>query len=582
MQTNKKTSVFSAKRLVSILLILSIFCSVSAFSVPATALDESWQIVIQNDTKWTGAANTYGTGTLRATGCGIFSLVNAVGYLTGNAMDVNEVAAWAYSIGAYNAGGADGTYRYELYPYVEAKYGERYGFTCNTNGTQGWWASVKSSVLINHLNSGGVAVAHVKGHFIAIVDYDASTSKYHVLDSYPTTARGSYPGDVWLTATHLTTNSSMTVDWFCLLSEAQTNKVKAPTITANTVVNHGASLAVSWGAVTNATSYSYKAEVYNGEMSATTPTTVVSSSTTGTSVTIPAQSSGKYMKVTVTAVGPENTASSSTTVMMGPWVGSYPTDVEYIPVVDVNGSVSASSSTIWTATKGSSFAMAWWRAFVCTPNSDGTYTVSTIYENGATKSVSVTGNQALFVIHSGYTNYSYAANIVVGDKLTFVGIYLDKATVRGTGYVLVNGGVPIGPSSLTAKNDSGLVYKSSYVSCETDEVEVADYIAKFNEDSKFISIKDQKGAVVSSGPVCTGFTVNLIVNNEVKESYTCVINGDINGDGSVTTADYMSMKSHIMSKIEVAGAYAEASDVDTSETIDTTDLMLLKMRLLKI
>jgi len=152
------------KRLLGLLLALAMVCSALVISaVPASAVTPL-PIVIQNDVKWTGAANTYGTGTLRATGCGIFSLVNCVGYLTGKAMDVNEVAAWAYSIGAYNAGGADGTYRYELYPYVEARYGKKYGFTMNCNGTQGWWQGASSSVLINHLKSGGVAIGHVPGH----------------------------------------------------------------------------------------------------------------------------------------------------------------------------------------------------------------------------------------------------------------------------------------------------------------------------------------------------------------------------------------------------------------------------------
>lgn len=571
----KISKLFSLKRAISFMLLLSVICSFTLSAIPASALHEEWVMVVQNDSKWTGAANTYGTGTLRATGCGIFSLVNAVGFLTGNAMNVNEVAAWAYSIGAYNKGGADGTYRYELYPYVEAKFGERYGFTMNCNGTQGWWASVKSSVLINHLNSGGVAVAHVPGHFIAIVDYNASTNKYHVLDSYPTNARQSYPGDVWLTQSHLTTVSAMTVDWFCLLSEAQTNKVKAPTISSESVVAHNANLSVSWGAVTNATSYNYKAEVYQGETSATTGTVIASGTTTSTSFTVPAQASGKYIKVTVTAVGPENTAAASKTVMLGPWIGSYPTNVEYIPVADINGSVTASSSSLWTAAKGTSFGMTWWRAFLCSPNADGTYTVNTIYENGVEKSVPVSGNQVLWVIHSGYQNYSYAAKIVNGDKLTFVGAYLDNATIRGNGYVLVNGGVPIGPDSLTIK-DSTLSYKDTYIKGTLAGTTKENLVAKFNESAEFIVVKDMNGNQVSTGVVATGYTVNLIVNSEVRASYTIVVDGDVSCDGIVSTADMLAVRRVISGSGIFEGVYKLAADTDGSDNVSTTDFAIIR------
>lgn len=219
--------------------------------------------------------------------------------------------------------------------------------------------------------------------------------------------------------------------------------VVAPSISAASVVAHNATLSVSWGAVTNATSYKYSVTTYEGEPSATSAKTVVgTTSTTGTSFTVPAQSSGKYMKVHVTAVGPNNSASATKTVLMGPYE-AYPKTVQYIPVADINGSTSASNSTIWTSSKGSTFSAVYWRAFLCSPNSDGTYTVKTIYEYNTSKSATVSGTNILFAIHSSYANYSYATEIVVGDKLSLCGIYLDSNTIRGSGYILVNGGKPL-------------------------------------------------------------------------------------------------------------------------------------------
>lgn len=175
----------------------------------------------QYDAKW---KNYYiGGRSMYQTACGIFSIVNSVGWLTGKSMDVMEVGRWAYSIKAFNYS-SGGTTRSLLYPKLQAKYGATYGFTVDCNGSEGYWAGASSTRLKNHLANGGVAIAHVKGHFIAVVDYDPSTNKFRVFDSAPSSARGSNVygeyglGDVWLTQNFLQTATKMTIDWYCLLS----------------------------------------------------------------------------------------------------------------------------------------------------------------------------------------------------------------------------------------------------------------------------------------------------------------------------------------------------------------------------
>jgi len=651
------------KRFLGLLLALTMALSAFVFTaLPASAVTPL-PIVIQNDVKWTGAANTYGTGTLRATGCGIFSLVNCVGYLTGKAMDVNEVAAWAYSIGAYNAGGADGTYRYELYPYVEARYGKKYGFTMNCNGTQGWWQGAGSSVLINHLKSGGVAIGHVPGHFIAIVGYNAnSTYAYHLYDSYPTTSRGTGNGDCWVSLSHLSNGGALHLDWFCLMSPA----LSAPDIKSADSVNYNTALSVSWDAISDATSYDYKAELYNGEPSAVSAaSTIVSSNTTGTSFTVPAQASGKYIKLTVTAKSSSGNYDSTKLVRLGNAV-TFPNLMEYVPINDVNGSESVSNSTIWTSSIGKSFGMTWWRAFLCSPNADGTYTVKTIYENGVARSVSVTGTNILVAVHSGYTGYEGCTGIVVGDKLTLNGIYLDSGVVNGDGHILVNGGKSLAVTapviSAPAELKHGETATVSWAACTnatsynyklmngtlvveqatgvTDlsftipaqaggtelKVEVtavgekdsktstktialkpaapddintndngiekddankaflgftlnttaAEAIAKFN-DSEYLVVRNADGnTVAASAAIGTGYTVNVVVNGTVTVSYDLVVSGDINGDTTVSSADYIMQKQIISGKVTVKGAFALAVDYNKDKIDSAADYISLR------
>ncbi len=211
------------KRIVSVLLVTAMLFSVFAVTTLESSAIAPLPHRVQFDEPW--GSVTVGYGTISATGCGILSLVNAVGYLTGKEMDIVETAQWAYSVKGFNSiEGNLGTYRLTLYPKVEAKYGEEYGFTvdCNTNDS-GWWLGASSTVLKNHLANGGAAIGNIPGHFIAIVDYNPSTNMFHVLDSAPTSDRGTAEnrGDVWLSESHMSTGNYK-LSWFCLLSAVGT------------------------------------------------------------------------------------------------------------------------------------------------------------------------------------------------------------------------------------------------------------------------------------------------------------------------------------------------------------------------
>ena len=206
------------KRLLAILLCVALMCGVMPLSLASAATVIPRSVQIQWRDEWLD--DYYGTtyrGNLYDTGCGIFSTVNAVGYLTGNEMSITEVAQWAYDIKALNyyAGGVDRTI---MYPKLEEKFGADYGFKVVNSGT---WSKVDST-LKNHLLNGGVSIAHVSGHFIAIVGYDASTGYFHVYDSAPSTARGTGNGDAWVSESWITTSTYFTVDWYSLLSRTGT------------------------------------------------------------------------------------------------------------------------------------------------------------------------------------------------------------------------------------------------------------------------------------------------------------------------------------------------------------------------
>ncbi len=146
--------------------------------------------ILQIHSSWSD--KIYGKMTLGDSGCGVVSIVNAVYNLNGKFIDPREIADWAYKNKYYNRGG-DGGAMLELVPQVCKKFGDKYGFRLVATYTN--YGTLKSSssarkALIKHIENGGVAVAHVYYHYLAIVDYDANTGKFLVFDSYP----GSYYG----------------------------------------------------------------------------------------------------------------------------------------------------------------------------------------------------------------------------------------------------------------------------------------------------------------------------------------------------------------------------------------------------
>ncbi len=204
----------------------------------------------QRDNEW--AWNVFGTGTVYDTACGILSTCNAINYMTGAFPDhataksfILDWAGYAYQIGAYNPGGNDGGWRYKLFgteisnpPPLQTRYGTKYNFTMPITWTENWnsgnyyngyyynnvYVNTQTS-LKNYLANGAVAIAHVPGHFICLADYDPSTDKFLVLDSYDYwTRENTYcDGVEWVTAAKLSGGlPALTVGGYCVLKPTVT------------------------------------------------------------------------------------------------------------------------------------------------------------------------------------------------------------------------------------------------------------------------------------------------------------------------------------------------------------------------
>lgn len=157
-------------------------------------------------TKWAQSGNS-----LYASGCMLFSFGNAIHSLTGQVVNIPDLASWACANGSWRPG-AGGGYREAFYNQIESAYGRVYQFSI----TGRYYGNVENSRLTEHLLNGGVATIHVPGHFMAITDYNPVNQTYRVIESAVSASRG-LPASSWVSASKLEAGQTK-VDWFCLLS----------------------------------------------------------------------------------------------------------------------------------------------------------------------------------------------------------------------------------------------------------------------------------------------------------------------------------------------------------------------------
>ena len=75
----------------------------------------------------------------------------------------------------------------------------------------------------------------------------------------------------------------------------------------------------------------------------------------------------------------------------------------------------------------------------------------------------------------------------------------------------------------------------------------------------------------------TGSKIKFIKDGNVLKEYTVIILGDVNGDGKITSKDYMMVKNHIMDKNKVLqGVQSVAADPNKDNKITSKDYMIIK------
>ena len=563
------------KKALSFVLAVALVAMIIPFSAAkAETNDKDYSsCMIQHENRW--LKYSFNGGTLPATGCGIFALVNCVGYLTGRTMDVVEVATWAHNIGAFNVYGADGTYCLELYPKVEGKYGEQYGITvdCGTDGN-GYWEDSSSSRLKNHVSNGGVAIAHVPGHFIAIVDYDATTDKYHVYDSSPSPKRGTNVnnGDLWVSAVNLSLNV-FRLDWFCLISteEKDTQKPVISDVRFSEISEKGYTVSCTVSDDFYVGNVAFPTWTLEGGQDDLPKNYMVTQMGTRVGNTISfkvlASKHNKETEGYVTHIYAEDRGGNVTTYEL-PAV-NLENDKENPVITDVrvydrtaegykisckvtdNWGVDRVAFPVWTSNNGQDDLKAGFMDKELGTKDGDTYTFEVkISEHGDELGEYIThiygidcsGNKVVYELNS----------IIVADIST----------------------------NILLKLPTSYEVEGKYLMQVEKQTSVGSILENFENEG--LSVSNSEGASLEAeNMVGTGCKVALASDGEVIDYLIAIISADVDGNGNVDTADLGLIKDAIFETITLGECEFVSADIDGSDALDVTDYINARAKIIE-
>lgn len=103
-------------------------------------------------------------------------------------------------------------------------------------------------------------------------------------------------------------------------------------------------------------------------------------------------------------------------------------------------------------------------------------------------------------------------------------------------------------------------------------------LKKYNS-SVSITIKDKNKNVKTSGTIYTGDTITISTGSE-EVTYTAVIYGDTNGDGSISAIDLLNVQKIILDKSNLDGAFYKAADTNKDGKVSAIDLLNVQKHIL--
>ena len=156
-------------------------------------------------------------------------------------------------------------------------------------------------------------------------------------------------------------------------------------------------------------------------------------------------------------------------------------------------------------------------------------------------------------------------SITVDIQKDYVGVYL--VDVASDGEIIADG--------IELLADSSYELTDTYVVKVRDKTEVTDFISQFQQRDT-LRVLDAEETEVTSGSVGTGFILQSVSGGKILDQKTVVVYGDANGDGKITSTDYLLLKKYFQNTSALQGIYLYAMDVNRDGKLQSSDYLRIK------
>jgi hypothetical protein len=117
--------------------------------------------------------------------------------------------------------------------------------------------------------------------------------------------------------------------------------------------------------------------------------------------------------------------------------------------------------------------------------------------------------------------------------------------------------------------------KDWYLCGGEERTPISEFQAQFQQGA--VVCLNAMGEIKTDGFVGTGDCFALFSDtNSITDILMAIIKGDINGDGKVTSTDYLQLKNYFKGDMYLGLECFEAADVDNSGSLNSTDYLKIK------
>lgn len=196
---------------------------------------------------------------------------------------------------------------------------------------------------------------------------------------------------------------------------------------------------------------------------------------------------------------------------------------------------------------------------------------SAVFLSGAQHCTIANGRVTPKSVGTSVVRFRYVTSMPDGSTLT---LYSRPVTIT------VQSVTQYGVIQLKSSSEYLLDPSEEYNIVVGEKVTLSAYLSNFTNSD--LIVLDSEGNPFTGGYITTGCTVNAYVDGVLADRYVIVVVGDVNGDGLLTSSDYLLLKRHIVVEEILSGAYLKAGDINLDGKVTASDYLLLKQQILDL